>query len=304
MITTLMNALPLYGAADQISQDAEAMRLLLVAASQQINHFYHLEAEDQKAWQQQIGTTAKADDSPITQADLAAHTCLQQGLSTRYPAIPVISEESADLSFPATNSAFWLVDPLDGTKEFLKRTGEFTVNVALIDGTRPVAGFIALPTQQQFWGAWGGQLYTSTAETPWQAVLTKDIAPQTAQWRLSYSRTSTVNTYDHLIDVMQQANQQLTIQRLGSAYKFAQLALGQLDIYPRLHPTMEWDTAAGQALVEAVGGCVTDLQGRPFRYGCRSSWKNQEFIALRDRQMLKQVLQWIQTAQTNEQQDI
>ena len=222
---------------------------------------------------------AKADASPVTAADLAAHRCIVEGLARLTPTIPVLSEESAHL-VPLQErrgwSRFWLVDPLDGTREFLKRNGEFTVNIALIEDGVPLFGVIQAPVSGAVWhGAPGSGAFRRDGDDE-RAIATR--RPATPPLRVAASRSHLDPRTAALLERM---GEHQTIG-LGSSLKFCLLAEGGMDAYPRMGPTSEWDTAAGQAILEAAGGCVLDLRGRPFRYNQRDTLLNGHFMALGD----------------------
>ena len=222
---------------------------------------------------------AKADASPVTAADLAAHRCIVEGLARLTPDIPVLSEESAH-AVPLNErrgwSRFWLVDPLDGTREFLKRNGEFTVNIALVDNGVPVFGVIQSPVSNAVWhGAPGHGAFRRDGDHE-RAITTR--RPATFPLRVAASRS---HLDPRTAALLQRLGEHETIG-LGSSLKFCLLAEGGMDAYPRMGPTSEWDTAAGQAILEAAGGCVLDLQGRPFRYNQRDTLLNGHFMALGD----------------------
>lgn len=221
----------------------------------------------------------KADASPLTAADLAAHECIVEGLEALTPDIPVLSEESADLVPELLRRSwqrYWLVDPLDGTREFVKRNGEFTVNIALIEDGNAVFGVI----QQPVTGAlWHGQPGVGAFRREHDA----DVAlhcrqPATPPLRVAGSRSHQVARSEAFIAQMGEVE----TLGMGSSLKFCLIAEGQMDVYPRFGPTSEWDTAAGQAIVEGAGGVVLDPQGRPFRYNQRDTLLNGNFIALGD----------------------
>jgi len=226
-----------------------------------------------------LAVRAKADDSPVTAADLAAHRCIVAGLAALTPDIPVLSEESAHTVPLAQRrgwSRFWLVDPLDGTREFLKRNGEFTVNIALIDAGVAVFGVIQAPVGGAVWHGAPGQgafRRDGDAERP-----IGSRRPAAAPLRVAASRS---HRDPRTAALLQRLGEHETIG-MGSSIKFCLLAEGGMDAYPRMGPTSEWDTAAGQAILEAAGGCVLDLQGRPFRYNRRDTLLNGDFIALGD----------------------
>lgn len=230
----------------------------------------------------------KADQSPVTAADLAAHQMIEQGLARLTPDLPVLSEESADMTSRHTWSRFWLVDPLDGTKEFINRTGEFTVNIALIEHGRATLAVIAIPMQHEVYAVAAGQVWRIDADADWQRLNPQPHSHTT--WQIAMSRRAKQPAYAEFLRRLTARGQAYTTVEAGSAYKFCQMAKGLIDVYPRLHPTSEWDTAAGQALLEALGGGVFDLQGRPFVYNQRSTTLNGHFIALRCADQLSQVL--------------
>lgn len=221
----------------------------------------------------------KADESPLTRADLAAHHCIVDGLALLTPDIPVLSEESAHLVETATRRGWrrlWLVDPLDGTREFVKRNGEFSVNIALIEDGVAVFGVIQAPVTGELWyGAPGAGAFRrdSSGERPLRVR-----APAHPPLRVAASRSHRDGRTEALLARMGQ----IEPVGLGSSLKFCRLADGALDAYPRLGPTSEWDTAAGQAILEAAGGLLVDPLGRPFRYNQRQTLLNGDFVALGD----------------------
>ena len=226
-----------------------------------------------------LAVRAKADASPVTAADLAAHRCIVDGLARLTPEIPVLSEESAH-TVPLEQrrgwTRFWLVDPLDGTREFLKRNGEFTVNIALIEDGVPVFGVIQSPVSGAVWHGVPGQGAFRRDGDGERRIATR--SPATAPLRVAASRS---HLDPRTAALLQRIGEHDAIG-LGSSLKFCLLAEGGMDAYPRMGPTSEWDTAAGQAILEAAGGCVLDLRGRPFRYNQRDTLLNGDFIALGD----------------------
>ena len=217
----------------------------------------------------------KADRSPVTEADRAADRLIVTGLQAADPGIPVISEESTGAeggSVPA-DGRFWLVDPLDGTREFVARTGEFTVNIALIEGGRPVLGVLHAPVQGETYVADGlGQavrIVGNGAPSPISARRAPAEGPAVIA-----SRSHRDAETDAYIAKLGSAR----IKSAGSALKFGLLARGEADIYPRFGRTMEWDTAAGQAILKAAGVHVRDLNGRELRYG-KAGFVNPPFVA-------------------------
>ncbi len=226
-----------------------------------------------------LAVRAKADASPVTAADLAAHRCIVDGLARLTPEIPVLSEESAHtvpLEQRRSWRRFWLVDPLDGTREFLKRNGEFTVNIALIEDGVPVFGVIQSPVSGAVWHGVPGQGAFRRDGDGERRIATR--SPATAPLSVAASRS---HLDPRTAALLQRIGEHDAIG-LGSSLKFCLLAEGGMDAYPRMGPTSEWDTAAGQAILEAAGGCVLDLRGRPFRYNHRDTLLNGDVIALGD----------------------
>ena len=216
----------------------------------------------------------KCDDSPLTAADLAAHRHIMAGLARLTPNTPGLSEESGDISHAGRQgwTRFWLMDPLDGTREFLKRNGEFTVNIALIDNGRPVLGVVHAPVPDTtYYAAEGAGAWKQVAEAhpiPLRTVPTQQPP------RLLVSRSHETPELETLISRLPPHQ----LLRLGSSLKFCLVAEGKADLYPRLGPTSEWDTAAGQCVVEQAGGVVTDTSGSPLRYNTKESTLNPSFL--------------------------
>jgi len=230
---------------------------------------------------------AKHDDSPLTSADLAAHDILQAGLAGLDPALPVLSEESSEAEFAARRgwARYWLVDPLDGTKEFLARTGEFTVNIALIDGHRPVLGAVYLPLVRAAYVGIpgdGARRYDADGDG-WSAVglATRSLVDGQSLEVLA-SRRHRGERLEACLDWLAAHWGPVTRSNMGSALKFCRMAAGEGDFYPRFSRCCEWDTAAGQAVLEAAGGWVVGLDGEPLRYNCSDSLYSPAFYALAD----------------------
>jgi 3'(2'), 5'-bisphosphate nucleotidase len=222
----------------------------------------------------------KADDSPITRADRAAHEILCAGLQRLTPAIPVLSEESTDNHAAAVRhgwSQFWLIDPLDGTKEFISRNGEFTVNVALVRGHRPVLGVVAAPVLDVvYYGVVGAGAFVAQHQEPGKPIHVR--RPAATPLVVVGSRSHRGDSLDSVLERLGPHE----MRPMGSSLKICLVAEGAADFYPRLGPTSEWDTAAAQAVVEAAGGAVTTLDGKPLRYNERDTLLNPHFLVFGD----------------------
>jgi 3'(2'), 5'-bisphosphate nucleotidase len=223
----------------------------------------------------------KSDDSPITRADRAAHEILSAGLRRLTPDVPVLSEESADGQDHEVRRhwrEFWLVDPLDGTREFIQRNGEFTVNVALVRDHRAVLGVVAAPVLQlTYYGVEGlGAFVQHGTAAPRQINVRQPAAEPPV---IVGSRSHRGDSLDSVLARIGPHE----MQPMGSSLKFCLVAEGRADFYPRLGPTSEWDTAAAQAVLEAAGGAVTTLDGTPLRYNERTTLLNPHFLAFGDR---------------------
>ncbi len=221
----------------------------------------------------------KSDDSPITRADRAAHEILATRLARITPAIPVLSEESDAFHDPAVRTPWhelWLVDPLDGTKEFISRNGEFTVNVALVRDHRPVLGVVAAP-------ALGLTYYAAEGTGAFRRRNGNEAEPISV--RAAADPLVVVGSRSHRGDSLDALLAKLgphELRPMGSALKICLVAEGSADFYPRLGPTSEWDTAAAQAVLELAGGALTRLDGSPMRYNERDTLLNPHFIAFGD----------------------
>ncbi|MGQ0800540.1 MAG: 3'(2'),5'-bisphosphate nucleotidase CysQ [Pseudomarimonas sp.] len=221
----------------------------------------------------------KDDRSPLTAADRAAHHVLDAGLVKLTGELPVLSEESATIDWQVRQawSRYWLVDPLDGTREFVKRNGEFTVNVALIEDGAPVFGVVQAPVTGDLW--WGGRSFGAyRREADGSDTKLQSARPAPAHLRVAASRSHLDARTQALLDKLG-AHDRLG---LGSSLKFCRLAEGLADVYPRFGPTSEWDTAAAQCVLEGAGGIVIDTHGRPLRCNQGPSLLNGDFLALGD----------------------
>ncbi|AYC34707.1 3'(2'),5'-bisphosphate nucleotidase [Pseudomonas cavernae] len=232
-------------------------------------------------WRADVAVTQKADASPVTAADLAAHHLLAAGLGALAPQIPVLSEEDSliPLAERAQWTRWWLVDPLDGTKEFIAGSEEFTVNVALIEDGRVVFGVVGQPsTGRCYYGGAGLGAWRCEAQGEAQAIAVRG-APAAA-FTLVASRRHSSPAQERLLAGLGERFGHLELANIGSSLKFCLLAEGTADCYPRLAPTSQWDTAAAQGVLEGAGGEVLDLQGEALRYPARESFLNPSFLAL------------------------
>ncbi|WP_372622110.1 3'(2'),5'-bisphosphate nucleotidase CysQ [Falsiroseomonas sp.] len=257
-------------------QDAAALLPRLVAIAAEAG------ARIVEVRQRPHSVEAKADGSPLTEADLAAEAVIAAGLAAAAPTIPVVSEEDAARVAPPEGATFLLVDPLDGTREFLGPTGEFTVNIALIEAGRPVCGVVYAPALGRIWqgaaglGAQAGDLPAGgdAGAIAWRPVRAR---PRPAEALVAVASRSHLDPQTEAFLAALPVGERRSI---GSSLKFCLVAEGEADVYPRLAPTMEWDTAAGQAVLEAAGGRVTTPEGAPFRYGkAGAGFRNGPFVA-------------------------
>jgi 3'(2'), 5'-bisphosphate nucleotidase len=224
----------------------------------------------------------KVDGSPVTEADLAADGIIAEGLARLVPEIPTLSEERADRAKPPYSGSFFLIDPLDGTKEFVAGRNEFTVNLALVTDGTPLLGIVGAPALGLIWrGLVGrGAERLKTGEGSVAEPIHTRLHPKRGEpWIVAVSRSHGDSRTEAFIADRPGAIRQV----LGSAVKFGRVAEGGADIYPRLAPTCEWDVAAGHAVVTAAGGKITDAQGADLRFGIgRAGFIVPEFIAWGD----------------------
>ena len=226
----------------------------------------------------------KDDNSPLTLADLESQRVIIEGLKTITPDIPILSEESAAAPWVERQRwrELWIVDPLDGTREFVKRNGEFTINIALVVEHEPLLGIISAPAQRlTFWGMAGSGAFTRADGQDSRRIHT--AAPQRPLRVVGSRSHMSPQTAGYLARLPAHV-----LTGVGSSLKFCLIAEGQAELYPRFGPTSEWDTAAGQAVLEAAGGRVTRLDGHRLRYNCRESVINGDFVAFSDASVLPQ----------------
>nr|WP_239482311.1 3'(2'),5'-bisphosphate nucleotidase CysQ [Pseudomonas insulae] len=233
-------------------------------------------------WRTDVAVSEKSDASPVTAADLAAHRVLADGLRALDASIPVLSEEEdaqIALSERATWTRWWLVDPLDGTKEFIAGSEEFTVNVALIDNGRVVFGVVGQPTNGRcYYGGAGLGAWRSEAGGEGVPIGVRNVPA--AGFTVVASRRHSSPAQERLLSGLGAQFGELALANVGSSLKFCLLAEGNADCYPRLAPTSQWDTAAAQGVLEGAGGEVLDLSGTALDYAARESYLNPSFLAL------------------------
>lgn len=222
---------------------------------------------------------SKSDNSPLTTADLAAHQLITQQLTELHPQFPMLSEESTKISFDIRRQweTYWLIDPLDGTREFVKGVPEFTVNIALIHQHRPVLGVVNLPMQNTSYMAISGQsAYRENPDGSHDTIRTRSV-PQ--------HRPTVCGSRSHAGKSLKIFLEKLGDHELlskGSSIKSCLVAEGSADIYPRFGPTSEWDTAASQCIVETAGGATVDMKFNPLRYNTKDSLLNPNFVVIGD----------------------
>jgi 3'(2'), 5'-bisphosphate nucleotidase len=232
-----------------------------------------------------IDVTIKDDNSPLTEADRDAHEIIIAELKEFTPSIPILSEESDGTSVDErlSWSRYWLVDPLDGTKEFIKRNGEFTVNIALINNGAPELGIVHVPvTNISYLGKTGVGAWKVAATGEVDAISIANFDLNQGQVRIVASRSHRGDLLDQLINTLEAKLGEAEVVSMGSSLKICLLAEGKADIYPRLAPTSEWDTAAAHAVLAAAGGDIVDTEFQALRYNQKESMLNPHFIAISD----------------------
>jgi 3'(2'), 5'-bisphosphate nucleotidase len=238
-----------------------------------------------KIYERDFKVETKADQSPVTEADEAGEALIMERVRSRYPELSIVAEEAVNRGqIPQQASRFLLVDPLDGTKEFIQRRGDFTVNLGLIENGSPVLGVVAAPARGEVFagkvgvGAWMAKGDMNGGDLNWKPISVKPSDP---------SGLVVVASRSHLSDETKEFIERFEVAdwaQAGSSIKFCLIANGQADLYPRLGRTMEWDTAAGDAVLRAAGGTVQTLDGKPFQYGkrnqaCDVDFANPHFVA-------------------------
>jgi len=233
-------------------------------------------------YEQDFEVEFKADTSPLTMADQAANQIILDELTRLTPEIPRLSEESTITDYEQRREwqEFWLIDPLDGTKEFVKRNGEFTVNIALISDSQPVLGVVYAPVPNIMYSAAKGVgAFKEEPGSPARSIQTRSY--QGGPVELVASRSHAGESLIAGMQRIKESEGEVTIKSMGSSLKLCLVAEGVADVYPRLGPTSEWDTAAAHAIVNCAGGNVIDLQGKELQYN-KSSILNSQFIVQGD----------------------
>jgi 3'(2'), 5'-bisphosphate nucleotidase len=224
-----------------------------------------------------VAQSEKADGSPVTAADHASEKIIVAALHAMDAAIPVVAEESFAAGHvpDVAGKRFWLVDPLDGTKEFLKANGEFSVNVGLVENRRPILGVVYAPvTGEMFWCA-GGKAFAQRGDGPTREIRARTAPADGLVVAISRSHDKRADVEAFLASIKVKVAE---FRVTGSAIKLARVAAGEADIYPRLGPTMEWDSCGGHAIVLAAGGTVTTMDGKPLLYE-KPGFLNPSYVA-------------------------
>ncbi|MEM7196619.1 MAG: 3'(2'),5'-bisphosphate nucleotidase CysQ [Pseudomonadota bacterium] len=232
-----------------------------------------------------FGVETKGDDSPLTRADLAAHRIILAALEAGASDVPVLSEESTDVTYEerSTWEKYFLVDPLDGTKEFINRNGEFTVNIAYIEFGVPVQGVVYVPVKDVLYE--GDQLNSTGARVTRDGQsepIKARVLESTSSLTIVASRRHGGDALEKCLEVLRQHFDEIDTTNMGSSLKLCLVAEGKADLYPRLAPTSEWDTAAAQAVVEAAGGQVVDVSLNTLRYNAKEDILNPFFYVISD----------------------
>lgn len=271
----------------QAPQDQQILNLVPILA-----HASHILLEEYQNYcaGREFKIDEKEDHSPVTQADLKVNRYMISQLAELTPYIPVISEES-DYSDRHQWAECWMLDPLDGTKEFIHERDEFTINLSLIQNNQTIFSLIAVPTEQVMYIGYLTELpykYSFSSKT-WERYC-KFKEPETDAIQVGLSHSSKNPKYQQYIEHIEKENPVIR-REAGSAYKFCMMLEGEIDIYPRFHPTSEWDTSSGQGLLESIGGGLVSLKAEPFTYNQRDTVLNDGFIAFRDEENQKIALE-------------
>ena len=231
----------------------------------------------------------KEDRSPLTKADIASHEVIFRSLRKLTPNIPVLSEESSriPLSERIRWKEYWLVDPLDGTKEFIKRNGEFTTNIALIRNNRPIFGAIHAPAKgETYWGTQEDGSYYMNGNSSSDVQIIRVSENTNNKLKIVSSRSHPSPILNSLINKIDDYE----LVTIGSSLKFCLVAKGDADFYPRLGPTSEWDIAAGEAIVKYAGGCIYTLEGELINYNLKNTYINPSFFVCKNEHLWKEMV--------------
>jgi 3'(2'), 5'-bisphosphate nucleotidase len=256
----------------------EVMTIARQAGAEILRIYNHVEGFD---------VNAKGDNSPVTAADIAAHHVLKPGLEALLPGVPVLSEESTlpDYNIRKNWSRYWIIDPLDGTKEFIKRNGEFTVNIALIENGVAVLGIVFVPVLDLMYTGIKGMGAQKISNGKTEIIKTRLLQPRIESKQaieVVASRSHGAEDVDRFLSRVADKLGNVALKNMGSSLKLCLVAEGSADIYPRLALTSEWDTAAAQAVVEAAGGKVVDIHLNVMRYNTKDDILNPYFFVLGD----------------------
>lgn len=241
----------------------------------------------------------KADKSPVTEADIAVNKLLIQGLTNLAPAIAILSEESSNISLTTRLKwqRWWLIDPLDGTKEFIDNRSDFTVNVALIEQGQVIFGVVGIPvTGNCFFGGKSLGAWQQDQDGNHKAIHCRPIDDQ--QLAIVASHRHTSPEQQQFISSLQQSTK-ISQKNIGSSLKFCLIATGEADCYPRFAPTCQWDTAAAQGVLEGAGGVVLTDQGKPLAYKAKANYLNPYFIAIGDSHYQSTILKLLPATANN-----
>ncbi|WP_062270181.1 3'(2'),5'-bisphosphate nucleotidase CysQ [Endozoicomonas arenosclerae] len=262
-------------------QQIQALKEIARQAGEAILTIYH---------QDDLGIQHKSDKTPVTQADLKANEVIEQGLKALDVQYPILSEESehSDYTVRSQWQRYWLVDPLDGTQEFINGNGQFTVNIALMEKSEdgrsyPVLGVVYVPTENTtYWGGKSLGAFKQTDDGPTVSIAPRPFQPEIEAVTLG-SRSYRTERAAAFAEKLKAIYPNLEERPVGSALKSCHVAEGLADLYPRLGPTSEWDTAAAQGVVEGAGGLLLDPHGKRFSYNFKESLLNSDFLVVGDR---------------------
>ena len=230
-------------------------------------------------YESEFDVNFKSDKSPLTKADILSNKIICESLKKITPDVPILSEESSNIPYHERSkwNQYWLIDPLDGTKEFIKKNGEFTTNIALIYKNRPIFGMIHVPASNEiFWGSKEMGSYHINGSSLSNKKKISVSQKTTGNLRIVSSRSHPSGDLKKLLDKLEN----FELVSIGSSLKFCLIAKGEADCYPRFGPTSEWDSAAGEAILEAAGGSVVKLNGETLKYNLKKDFINPSFFAI------------------------